>query len=435
MNLLYANDRHGEYPDSWYAATATPLAPFPKLQGDQRADVCIIGAGYTGLSAALHLAEAGFDVAVVEAHRIGWGASGRNGGQVGSGQRLEQEALEAVVGKSEARLLWDMSQDAKALVKGLIAHHDMPAAWRDGIANVTHKARDVPAYHAGAEHLSKVYGYDQITLLDKAGVLDLVGSEMFHGGTLDRGAGHIHPLNYAIGLAKAASNAGARIFEMSEVTELVKGDPVKLSTGQGTVTANHVLLACNGYLGALNEKVASKVMPINNFIVATEPLSEEVALGLLRQDVAVADAKFVVNYWRRSADNRLIFGGGESYGYRFPKDIRSVVAPHLQQIYPQMKGVRLAYAWGGTLAITLSRMPCFQRVTGNILNASGYSGHGVALASIGGKLMAEVIQGQAERFDAMARVPSYAFPGGRALRSPLLAAAMTFYALRDRLGL
>ncbi|MEM7438008.1 MAG: FAD-binding oxidoreductase [Pseudomonadota bacterium] len=435
MNLLHANDQHGRYPDSWYAATATDLAPFPPLQGAQNADVCVIGAGFTGLSAALHLAQAGYDVAVIEAHRVGWGASGRNGGQVGSGQRADQRTLESMVGKSDARLLWDISEDAKALVKSLIDTHNIPAAWKPGIAHVTHRAKEVPDYHEEAEFMASNYGYDQIEPLDRAATRALVGSDKFEGGSIDRGGAHIHPLNYAIGLAKAAADAGAHIYEMSEVTGLTKADPANVSTDKGTVTASHVLLACNGYLGALEDDVAARVMPINNFIATTEPLSDDAATDLIREDVAVCDAKFVLNYWRRSADNRLVFGGGETYGYRFPNDIRALVKKPLVEIYPQMADVKLDYAWGGTLAITVNRMPCFRRVTGNILSASGYSGHGVAMATMGGKLMSDVIRGQAEKFDAMARVPTHEFPGGRALRSPTLFAAMTFFALRDRLGI
>lgn len=433
MNLLFANDRAGEYPPSYYAATAAPLDRFAPLQGAVRADVCVIGAGYTGLSAALHLAQRGFRVVVLEAHRVGFGASGRNGGQVGSGQRLDQDELEQTVGREAARRLWDLAEEAKALVQSLITDHAMPCTFRPGVAHACRSDREVAATHAYADHLNRVYGYEQSEPLDRAGIRALIGSDAFAGGEIDRGAGHVHPLNLAIGLARAAVSAGAVIHEGSLVTGLAEGSPARVTTAQGQVTADHVILACNGYLGDLVPQVAARVMPINNFIVATEPLGDR-AREVLSEPVAVADSRFVVNYWRLSDDNRLLFGGGESYGYRFPDIIRTVRKPMLE-IYPQLADARIDHAWGGTLAITLSRLPCFLRVAPNVLSASGYSGHGVALATMAGKVLAEAVAGQAERFDLMASLPTPRFPGGAATRWPFLVLAMTWYSMRDRLGL
>ncbi len=432
MNLLHANDRPGEHPQSWYAATATPIAPFASLQGQRRADVCIIGGGYTGLSAALHLAEAGFDVVLLEAHRMGFGASGRNGGQVGSGQRQDQDWLEATVGHQTARRLWDMGQDAKALVRGLIDRHAMPVTFYPGIAHACRNEAEVRHAHAYAEKLTRDYGYDQITPLDRAAMRALVGSEAYCGGDLDRGAGHLHPLNFALGLAEAARKAGAHLFERSEVRHITHGAKPVVSTASGKVTCDHLILAANGYLGGLDGKVAARVMPINNFMIATEPLGDR-ATEVLSQPVAVADTRFVVNYWRLSEDNRLLFGGGESYGYRFPDVMKTVLKPMLE-VYPQLRGTRIDHAWGGTLAITMNRMPCLMRPEPNVLSASGYSGHGVAMATLAGKMMAQAVQGQASGFDLLAGVPQARFPGGAALRWPLLVAAMTWFSLRDRLG-
>lgn len=435
MNLLYANDKAGEYPNSWYAATATPLEPFPKLKGSQTADVCVIGGGFTGLSTALHLSERGYSVVLIEAHRVGWGASGRNGGQVGSGQRAEQDELEKTVGLGDAKHLWDLAEQAKALVKFLAEIHAIDCAHKPGVAHVDWHIKNVPHHHAYAEHLEKTYGYTQIQTLDRDQTCELLGTTAYHGGTLDWGAAHIHPLKFALGLARAAAAAGVRIFEHSEVTKLTEGDPTTAVTKHGKITAKHLVLACNGYLGGLNEPTAARVMPINNFIVATEPLGQDGAEALIKQDVAIADSKFVVNYYRRSADHRLLFGGGESYGYTFPHDIRALVSKPMLQVYPQLKDVKLDYAWGGTLAITVNRMPYFDRIRPNIFTASGYSGHGVALATLAGKITATAIAGQAEDFDVMSRMPTHRFPGGRAMRSPSLKLAMTWYALRDRLGL
>jgi len=433
MNLLHVNDRAGEYPGSWYAATRAPFARCPPLQGDVRADVCIIGAGYTGLSAALHLAEKGLRVVVLEAHRVGFGASGRNGGQVGSGQRQDQIWLEKTVGREDARRMWDLAEDAKALVKSLITGHDMPVTFHPGVAHACWSDAEVRDTHAYAEKLHRDYGYDQLEPLDRTGIQNLIGSKAYKGGEVDRGAGHLHPLNFAIGLAQAAQKAGAVICEMSEALRLETGAQPVVHTAQGRVICDQVILAANGYLGNLEPKVAAKVMPINNFIVATEPLGARAA-EILSEPVAVADTKFVVNYWRLSEDNRLLFGGGESYGYRFPDVIRTVTKPMLE-VYPQLANTRIDYAWGGTLAITLNRMPCFTRPAPNILSASGFSGHGVALATLAGKLMAEAVAGNAAGFDLMASLPQPRFPGGVALRWPLLVLAMTWYSLRDRLGL
>lgn len=433
MNLLHANDRAGEYPASYYAATRAEFAPLAPLRGAVRADICVVGAGYTGLSAALHLAKRGFSVVVLEAQRVGFGASGRNGGQVGSGQRNDQDDLVRVAGRENARRLWDMAEEAKGMVRSLIAAHDMPVTFRPGVAHACWSNAQVMHSHAYADRLRRDYGYDQIETLDRDQMARLIPSGVFKGGDIDRGAGHIHPLNYAIGLARAAQGAGAVIHERSEVTRIAHGAKAVVHTAEGSVTADHVILAANGYLGGLEPQVAARVMPINNFIVATEPLGERAA-KVLAEPVAVADTRFVVNYWRLSEDNRLLFGGGESYGWRFPDIIRTV-RPALLDIYPALADARIDYAWGGTLAITMTRNPCFLRVAPNVLSASGYSGHGVAIATLAGKVLAEAVAGQAERFDLMAALPTPRFPGGTALRWPLLVLAMTWYSLRDRLGL
>lgn len=434
LNLLYSNDRKGHYPDSWYTATATATAPFPALKGDIRADVCIVGGGYTGLSAALHLAEAGMEVVLLEAHRVGFGASGRNGGQLGSGQRMDQEGLESLMGETESRKLWQLGEEAKDLVKSLIARHDIDCHLKPGVAWTGSSHGEVKHLHDYGRHLQERYGYDQLEILDQSACHAMCPSPDYKGGFLDHGAAHLHPLNYALGLARAADAAGAKIYEQSEALEISEGAKVKLRTAAGTVTADHLILACNGYLGGLNRQVAARVMPINNFVVATEPLGDR-ATEVLTRDVAVADSKFVVNYFRLSRDKRLLFGGGESYGYRFPVDIAATVRKPMSQIFPHLRDVRIDYAWGGTLAITMQRMPWLARLGPNVLSASGYSGHGVGTATHAGQLMAMAVQGEGDGFDTMSRVPTPAFPGGPRLRSPLLALAMTWYALRDRLGM
>ncbi|MRX51476.1 FAD-dependent oxidoreductase [Paracoccus sp. S-4012] len=435
MNLLHANDRRGAYPASWYAETRDPLPPFPELRGDTRADVCVVGGGYTGLSAALHLARAGRDVVLLEAHRVGFGASGRNGGQVGSGQRLDVAELEKLAGREAARALWSMAEEARHLTIGLAAEAGVP--FTPGIAHCARTPAEVAHARENAERMARDYGYDLIEPLDREGLRALVPSDAYIGGDIDRGAGHLHPLNLSLGVARLASEAGARLHELSEVHAIrharAAGEKTLVLTGRGRVLCDHLILAGNGYLGHLDTRVAARVMPINNYIIATEPLGN-LAETVLRADIAAHDTRFVVNYWRLTPDRRLLFGGGETVSYRFPKDMAAIVRRPMLEVYPQLAEVAITHAWGGTLAITMSRMPWFGRPAPNCLTAGGYSGHGVALALHAGRLMAEAIRGEAEGFDAMAVLPSRPFPGGAAFRWPLLVAGMSWYSLRDRLG-
>lgn len=433
LNLLFSNDTRGAYPQSWYAATATPLHPFAPLQGETRADLCIVGGGYTGLSAALHLAEMGVNVVLLDAHRVGFGASGRNGGQLGSGQRQDQITLEKMVGPDAARLLWELGEDAKTLVRSLIEKHRIDCYLKDGVAWAASRTSDVKDLHEYADHLQTRYGYTKIKTLDREAFHALCPSPDYIGGTLDMGAAHVHPLRLALGLAEAAAAAGARIHERSHVHDIRPGPKVTVRTDAGHVIADYVILAGNGYLGSLDRQVTSRVMPINNYVVATEPLGDQAA-KVLTQDVAVADSRFVVNYFRLSHDTRLIFGGGETYGYRFPSDISALVRKPMSVIFPHLRDVRIDYAWGGTLAITIKRMPYLARVRPNILSASGYSGHGVGNAIQAGKLLAEATRGPSEGFAAFNAIPHRPFPGGGLMRTPILSLAMSWYAMRDRLG-
>lgn len=429
MDLLSANDPPRAYPNSWYAATSDLPSARPSLQGAVQADVCVVGAGFTGLSAALHLAQAGRDVVLIDAQRVGFGASGRNGGQLGSGQRVEQPYLEKMFGRDDARKLWELGEDAKQLVKQLVSDHQIDCFLRPGVAWSGSSQSDVDALHAYADHMGQHYDY-ALQKLDYAQMAALCPSPDYRGGILDQGAGHLHPLRFVLGLAQAAQSAGVRIFEGTRALDVSNG----VRTETGHIQAEQIILAGNGYLGQLAPKVAARVMPINNFVAATEPLGAE-ARRILTQDIALADSRFVVNYFRLSHDGRLLFGGGESYGYRFPKDIAAKVRGPMSQIFPHLKDVKIDYAWGGTLAITMKRLPYLTRVAPNTLSASGYSGHGVGTAIHAGKLMAQVLLGQSDGFDTMARIPTSMFPGGTTMRTPLLSLAMTWYALRDRIGI
>ena len=425
--------QHDGAAPTWYEASARTSLIWPALDGDLRTDVCIIGGGYTGLSCALHLAERGYGTVLLEARRIGNGASGRNGGQLGSGHRRDQMTLERELGEEQARLLWTMAEAAKALVRDRIARHGIECDLKPGIAIAAHRPRHARALAREADHLHSRYGHDQIEVLDRAALRAEVASEDFHGGLLDKGAGHLHPLDYARGLARAAAGAGADIREGTPVTGLAPGSPCTVSAGTHTVTADAVVLACNGYLDGLDSGLGGRIMPINNFILATEPLGAERAQALIAHDVAVVDTRFVVNYFRLSRDRRLLFGGGETTSSRLPADPSPLVRRCMLRIFPQLADVRIDHVWGGTLAITRTRMPSIGRLQGGLYYAQGYSGHGVALATLGGALIAEAIAGILERFDVFARLPQPSFPGGRLLRWPTLALALTYGALRDRL--
>lgn len=430
-SLLYDNDQAGRYPDSYYAASVTAPAPRPSLQDSLRADVCIIGAGFTGLCAALSLAQCGRKVVVLDAHRVGWGASGRNGGQLGSGQRVEQPDLEDLLGLDQARALWGLAQRAKAHVKFIIGQHDIDCDLTPGIAHVNHRNRYDKESRELVDHMAKHYDYP-LQYLPPSDCADLVRSPCYSAGVLDMDAAHLHPLKYALGLAKAAENAGAVIYEQSEVTNVSRATS-SVHTGAGQVTADEIIIAGNGYIEGLEPTVAANVMPINNYILATEPLSQDQQRSILARNIAVADSKFVVNYYRFSSDGRLLFGGRESYGYKFPKDVPGFVRKAMVGIFPQTKDLAIDYGWGGTLAITMSRLPYLRELEPGLWNASGYSGHGVGMASFSGHLVAQAIIGQRDGFDQMAAIPATPFPGGPGMRGPLLAAAMLWYSLRDRL--
>jgi len=432
LSLLDANDKPGKHANSWYSATANALKEFPPAKGAATYDVAIVGAGFSGLSAALHLSELGFNVCVLDAHRVGWGASGRNGGQVGTGQRLEQGELEKRVGDRLARQAFDIGLEATDLVRSLIKRHKIKCSYKDGTIEASHRTRLDDELKEYAAFMVEKYNYTSMRFLSKEEMREKVGSSGFSTGILDTNTGHLHPLNYARGLAKAAVKAGADIFEMSRVTSVEGGLPCKVKTQDAEISAAHIILAANGYLGDLDKQVANHVMPINNFIVATEPLDEQFATSLIRDGEAIFDTRFVVNYFRLSDDKRMLFGGGENYSYKFPADIEKTVRKPMLEVYPQLKDVKIDYAWGGTLAITMERLPHFEFRPDGILNVSGYSGSGIHMATMSGKLAAEAINGQMGRFDIMQSLPTPKFPGGAMLRWPLLPLAMTWYALRDK---
>ena len=430
MTALYRNDAPGVYPPSWYAATADIPPERPSLDGDLRADVAIVGAGYTGLSTALHLARGGLDVVVIDAHRAGFGASGRNGGQVGTGWNKDQLWLEKRLGREDARKLWDLTVEAKRLTREMVADVAPEAAYKPGVFQGEWTAGGAEEARAYGDWLRENYGYETEFLGEEA-AHELVRTGVYKGGLLDRDAGHLHPLRYVLGLARGVEAAGGRIFEKTEALSVAKGE---VRTPKGTIRADHVVVAGNGYLSNILGRVNARVMPINSFIAATKPLGNR-AGDILSEDVAVADDKFVVNYFRLSEDKRLLFGGRENYGIGFPQDIGTALRARMLKLFPQIADVDVDYTWGGTLGITMHRLPIIEEVEPGVLAAGGFSGHGVALTGLAGKIMAEAIMGDDTRLALTSKLPKVPFPGGTALRAPLLTLAMTWYSLRDRLGI
>ena len=446
-DLLTVNDKPGEYPPSWYTATAEPATTKPSLEGEVQTAVCIIGAGYTGLSTALHLAKAGVDCVVLEANRVGWGASGRNGGQISCGFNQDQTDLHKRVGEDAARKLWDISVNASTLVQTLCDEikqlHHIDCHYQPGIIYTSSSRQHFEEQKQYSEFLCKNYDCNDIEILDRQQLSSVLASDSYQGGVINHSAAHLHPLNYARGLAAIAEKSGVRIFENSRVTNMnipfAKSHSAmggkRIQTDQGHVIAQHIVLACNGYLNDLNPTIASRVMPINNYIVATEPLPETFPDSLIANQHAVCDDRFVVNYFRMSHDRRLLFGGGETWGYAFPSNIENIVRKPMLSVFPQLASTRIDYAWGGTLAITRNRLPCFTEISKRFWSASGYSGHGVALASMAGHIISGAIAGDRSEFDLMKTIPHQTFPGGDRARPVLLKLAMAWYATRDRLGI
>lgn len=423
----------GAWPDSWYAATILAPPSAPVLVGSHSADVCVVGGGYTGLSAAMYLAERGYSVILLEAHRCGWGASGRNGGQVGSGLRGSADALEASLGIERAGILWKLCEEAKSLIAERIARHGIECEYRPGNLLACIRSRHIAAIEREAEFCRKRYGYEAFRMLDRQAMRTEVASEEYAGGRMDLGGGHLHPLRYALGMAQAASRLKVRIFEGSKVESIRWSKPASLRTASGEVRSRYVVLAGNAYLGGIEPRIQSRIMPITSYMLATESLGESRAQALIRSGACVHSTRFVVDYYRLSLDHRLLFGGGETWS-RHPRSCpRNFVRRYLLRVFPQLADVGIDHAWSGQLAITMSRLPHVGRLPPNGFFAQGFSGHGVALSQIAGVLIAEAVCGTAERFDVLAGLRHRAFPGGTRLRHPLLVLGMLFYTLRDRL--
>ena len=422
-------------PRSYYAASSpeSALPPRPPLEGDCHVDVAVVGAGVAGCSAALHFAQQGYDVAVLEAHRVGFGASGRSGGQLIFGLAVGQKSLIAQIGRENARRLFAMSVEALDLTQSLIRDHGIECDYRPNHVHVATKPRHLEELRDWERELHDEYDYRSARLLDRAELAEHVRSERYLGGLIDSRSGHLHPLKYTQGLARAAEAAGARIFEQTTALDFAEGGEVTVHTARGKVRCRHLVLCANAYIGMLSPRLARRILGVGTYIIATRPMAEARARALLPSDAAIADLNWILDYFRLSADRRLLFGGRVSYSALQPPRLAESMHRRLARIFPQAADLEVEYAWGGYLDITMSRAPDFGRLAPNIFYLQGFSGHGMSLTALAGKLVAEAVSGTAERFDVFARLPHRDFPGGVLLRRPSLVLAMLYYRVKDLL--
>ncbi len=428
--------QHEEHVDSYYAATANDRAAHPPLRGESQADVCVIGGGLTGISAALNLAERGYKVVLLEAHRIAWGASGRNGGQVCTGYSCGMEKIEKWAGREGAKRYWDLAEEAKGIVRERVAKHAIDCDLTWGFYTAAVKPSHLNEIFKECEDWVSHYGYD--AELKQAPTPEasraFVDSPDYVGGIWESGAGHLHPLNYALGLARAAKEAGAELHEMSPATRVDQGKTPVVHTPQGQVKARAVLVCCNAYLGRLVPQLTGMVMPMMNYIGATRPLEEAVARKLLPGNDAVCNSRFIVNYYRLSPERRLLFGGLASYSMIDPPNLKQALHRDMARAFPQLAEVPFDYVWGGRVGISMNRAPHLGKLGNNLYFAQGYSGQGVALTGLMGRILAEAVAGEQERLDLYAKLPHTRFPGGLVLRTPILALAMAWFRIKDALG-
>ena len=417
---------------SWYEASIDDRPEYPPLDGSVNTSVAIVGGGYTGLQAAYNLAKAGVEVVLVEAHRFGDGASGRNGGQFGTGQRWWPEEYEEEFGLPLSKQLFDMAENAKHYVLNFATENGFDIDYVQGHMLVAHKTRFEKYFRANPEIAAERYDYPHLHFMEKEETATRLGSARYHFGVYDKNTGHIHPMKLVVGLARAAQAAGAKIHEMTPATKVTSDNgKVRIETARGTITADKALVATDAYTEKLEPVTSTHVMPIGSFIGATPPLDS--FPPILPGKESVADSRFVVRYFRKTKDNRLLFGGREAYTSEKPRDIGSHIRKQVAEIYPALAGIEFTHAWGGYVGITMPRFPFVRQVAPNITTIGGYSGHGVMLANYCGKLYADMVSGKETELELFRGLKVPAFPGGRTFRAPLLFLALSWYALIDRI--
>ncbi|WPC05330.1 FAD-binding oxidoreductase [Pseudomonas benzenivorans] len=435
MNARVRQPVHSaQHAASYYAASVNRQLDFPPLGGELRADVCVVGGGFSGLNAAIELAQKGLSVVLLEARKVGWGASGRNGGQLIRGVGHGVEQFEPVIGNDGVRQLKLMGLEAVEIVRRRVEQFSIDCDLTWGYCDLANKPSHLAGFAEDAEELRSLGYRHELRLLQAEQMGEVVGSTRYVGGLIDMGSGHLHPLNLALGEAAAAQSLGVQLFENSPVTRIDYGPEVRVHTARGQVRATHLVLGCNAYLGQLQPSLGGKVLPAGSYIIATEPLAEAQAKALIPQNMALCDQRVALDYYRLSADRRLLFGGACHYSGRDPADIAGYMRPKMLKVFPHLKDVRIAYQWGGMIGIGANRLPQIGRLKDqpNVFYAQAYSGHGVNATHLAGKLLAEAIAGQAGGgFELFARVPHMTFPGGRYLRSPLLALGMLWHRLKE----
>lgn len=416
---------------SYYAATVNDITDYAPLQGAQNADVCVIGAGFTGISTALHLAERGYNVHVVEANKVGWGASGRNGGQIIAGvsgldkiARRHKQVAESV--------FWDMRWAGHKIIRERVEKYDIQCDLKSGYLDVAIKNRHLRDFEADLEALEEHGAPFESRMLSKEETQETIGTNAYIGALLNMGNGHLHPLNLCIGEARAARSLGATIYEQSPVLDIEKNGRPKVVTQHGSVSADFVVIAGNAY-HALEQELRGIMFPVNSFIIATEPLTEEMVRFVNPEDLAVCDPNFVLEYFRLSADKRLLFGGRFNYFGNDPEAIKSNLQPRMLKIYPELANVKIDFAWGGTIGIPINRVPQIGRVSSNVFYCQGYSGHGVNVTHLAGQIMADAVAGTVERFDLFDNFKPFAIPGAYLFSKPMVALGMLYYGLKDKL--
>ncbi|HDZ58272.1 MAG TPA: FAD-binding oxidoreductase [Pseudomonas xinjiangensis] len=419
---------------SYYAATANQALAFPGLAGDLQADVCIIGGGFTGLNTAIELAERGMSVILLEAHKVGWGASGRNGGQLIRGVGHDVDQFEKLVGSEGVREFKLMGIEAVKIVSQRIEQFGIDCDLTWGYCDLANKAQHLEQFRADQSELKGLGYQPELAIIESSQMPTVVGSDVYVGGMTDMGSGHLHPLNLALGEAQAAQNLGVQLFENSRVERIEYGQTVSVHTAHGCVRAKQLVIGCNAYLSTLHKELSGTVIPAGSYIIATEPLPAEQARRLIPQNMALCDQRVALDYYRFSADNRLLFGGACHYSGRDPADIAAYMRPKMLRVFPELAGVKIEYQWGGMIGIGANRLPQIGKLPdqSNVFYAQAYSGHGVNATHLAARLLAQAITGQASRgFELFSQVPHMAFPGGNRFRAPLLALGMMWQKLKE----
>lgn len=425
---------HQGHTDSWYAASRNQEVIGCALTGEVQTDVCIIGAGITGLSAALELAQQGFKVAIMEANCIAWGASGRSGGQMIFGYGCDMPVIEKAAGKTTAKAMWDMSLEGMDLIRQRIQTYAIDCDLETGHLHAAIKPRHMQELSAWRDDLEQTYGYQSLQLWQQDELRQHINTERYIGGLYDSNSGHIHPLNYTLGLAQAALNMGVQIYEHSPVRQQFKrAGKHQCHSDQGFVQASYVIYACNAYIDKLQPYLHSRIMPVGTYIGASQSLGETQVRQLMPNNMAVADMNYALDYFRCSSDHRVLFGGRVSYSTVPPSNLKKTMHERMQLVFPQLKDISIDYAWGGNVAITVNRGPHFGQLEPDVFFAQGFSGHGIAATNLAGKLMAEAVAGHAQRLALFDNIKHLPFPGGRWFRVPALLLGTAWYRLRDKL--